>query len=123
MLPPQLFRYRGLVAANVAAMLFSFGMFGSIFFLAQFFQTVQHLSPLAAGLRILPWTAAPVALASGVDLQTVSRALGHESTAITSRVYLHAVETLQDDAAARIDALLAHRTTSSTASSASGARR
>jgi len=68
MLPPQLFRYRGLVAANVAAMLFSFGMFGSIFFLAQFFQTVQHLSPLAAGLRILPWTAAPVALASGVGL-------------------------------------------------------
>ena len=47
-----------------------------------------------------------LALASGVDVQTVSRALGHESTAITSRIYLHAVETLQDDAAARIDALL-----------------
>jgi integrase len=47
-----------------------------------------------------------LALASGVDLQTVSRALGHESTAITSRIYLHAIDTLQDDAAARIDALL-----------------
>jgi EmrB/QacA subfamily drug resistance transporter len=68
MLPPQLFRYRGLVAANVAAGLFSFGMFGSIFFLAQFFQTVQHASPLAAGLRILPWTAAPVVLAAGVGI-------------------------------------------------------
>jgi len=47
-----------------------------------------------------------LALASGVDLHTVSRALGHESTAITSRIYLQAVETLQDEAAARIDALL-----------------
>jgi integrase len=47
-----------------------------------------------------------LALASGVDLQTVSRALGHESTAITSRIYLHAIEALQEDAAARIDALL-----------------
>jgi integrase len=42
-----------------------------------------------------------LALASGVDLQTVSHALGHESTAITSRVYRHAIEALQDDAAAR----------------------
>lgn len=47
-----------------------------------------------------------LALASGVDLQTVSRALGHESTAITSRIYVHAIEALQEDAAARIDALL-----------------
>ena len=56
-----------------------------------------------------------LALASGVDLQTVSRALGHESTAITSRIYLHAVETLQDDAAARIDALLGNAVTSALA--------
>ncbi len=47
-----------------------------------------------------------LALTSGVDLQTVSRALGHESVAITSRIYVHAIETLQDEAAARIDALL-----------------
>lgn len=47
-----------------------------------------------------------LALASGVDLQTVSRALGHESVAITSRIYVHAIDTLQADAAARIDALL-----------------
>ena len=45
-------------------------------------------------------------LGSGVDLQTVSRALGHESVAITSRIYVHAVEALQEDQAARIDALL-----------------
>ena len=47
-----------------------------------------------------------LALGSGVDLQTVSRALGHESVAITSRIYVHAVEALQEDQAARIDALL-----------------
>ena len=40
-----------------------FGMFGSIFLLAQFFQTVQHVSPLQAGLRILPWTAMPIFIA------------------------------------------------------------
>jgi len=51
-------------------------------------------------------TFATSAISSGVDLQTVSRALGHESTAITSRVYLHAVQSLQDDAAARIDMML-----------------
>jgi integrase len=33
-----------------------------------------------------------LALASGVDLQTVSRALGHESVAITSRIYVHAID-------------------------------
>jgi nitrate/nitrite transporter NarK len=40
-----------------------FGMFGSIFLLAQYFQTVQGLSPLQSGLRILPWTAMPMFVA------------------------------------------------------------
>jgi MFS family permease len=31
--------------------------------LAQFFQTVQHYSPLQSGLRILPWTAMPIFIA------------------------------------------------------------
>ena len=47
----------------MTALLFSFGMFGSIFFLTQFLQTVQGLSPLAAGIRVLPWTAMPMLLA------------------------------------------------------------
>ena len=63
MLPLRLFRDRTFSAANVASLLFSFGMFGSIFLLAQFLQTAQHLSPLAAGLRILPWTAMPILVA------------------------------------------------------------
>jgi MFS family permease len=40
-----------------------FGMFGAIFFISQFFQTVQGLSPFQSGLRILPWTAMPMLVA------------------------------------------------------------
>jgi EmrB/QacA subfamily drug resistance transporter len=63
MLPMQFFRDRTFALTNVASLFMSFGMFGSIFFLAQFFQTVQHYSPLQSGLRILPWTAMPMLIA------------------------------------------------------------
>jgi EmrB/QacA subfamily drug resistance transporter len=63
MLPMRFFRNRTFALANVAALLMSFGMFGSIFLLAQFFQTVQGYSPLGSGLRILPWTAMPMLVA------------------------------------------------------------
>jgi EmrB/QacA subfamily drug resistance transporter len=63
MLPMRFFRNRTFSLANVASMLMSFGMFGSIFLLAQFFQTVQGYSPLGSGLRILPWTAMPMIVA------------------------------------------------------------
>jgi len=63
MLPMQLFRSRGFALTNAASLLMFFGMFGSIFLLAQFLQVVQHYSPLQAGLRTLPWTAMPVFIA------------------------------------------------------------
>ena len=63
MLPMRFFRNRTFALANTASLFFSFGMFGSIFLLAQFFQTVQHFSPLSSGLRILPWTAMPMIIA------------------------------------------------------------
>ena len=63
MLPMRFFRNRTFALANVASLLMFFGMFGSIFFIAQFFQTVQGLSPLQSGLRILPWTAMPMLVA------------------------------------------------------------
>jgi EmrB/QacA subfamily drug resistance transporter len=63
MLPLRLFRSRTFSAANIVSMLMTFGMFGSIFLLAQFFQVVQHYSPLQAGLRTLPWTIMPVFVA------------------------------------------------------------
>jgi EmrB/QacA subfamily drug resistance transporter len=63
MLPLRLFRSRSFTAANLVSMLMTFGMFGSIFLLAQFFQVVQGYSPLEAGLRTLPWTFMPVVVA------------------------------------------------------------
>src|SRR5215208_309327 len=63
MLPMRFFRDRAFAAANSASLLMYFGMFGSIFLLAQFLQTVQGHSPLGAGLRVLPWTAMPMVVA------------------------------------------------------------
>ena len=63
MLPLSFFRNRTFAAANAASLLMFFGMFGSIFLLAQFFQVIQGYSPLQAGLRILPWTAMPIFVA------------------------------------------------------------
>ena len=60
MLPMRLFASRAFSATNIASVLMFFGMFGSIFLLAQFLQTVQHYSPLSAGLRTLPWTGMPI---------------------------------------------------------------
>ena len=56
MLPLRFFRNRTFAAANGVSVAMYFGMFGSIFLLTQFLQTVQHYSPLAAGLRMLAWT-------------------------------------------------------------------
>jgi EmrB/QacA subfamily drug resistance transporter len=91
MLPLRLFRNAQFTATNLASVGMYFGMFGSIFLLTQFLQTVQGISPLGAGLRILPWTLltmliAPVAgvlsdrvggrplMVTGLALQAVSLA-------------------------------------------------
>jgi EmrB/QacA subfamily drug resistance transporter len=63
MLPMRFFRNRTFAAANVSSLFMFFGMFGSIFLLTQFLQTVQGHSPLDAGLRVLPWTAMPIFIA------------------------------------------------------------
>jgi EmrB/QacA subfamily drug resistance transporter len=63
MVPLRFFRNRAFSAANVTSLLMSFGMFGSIFLLAQFFQVVQGYTPLQAGIRTLPWTAMPILVA------------------------------------------------------------
>ncbi len=51
MLPMRFFRSRAFSAANGVSLAMYFGVFGSIFLLAQFFQVTQGLSPLEAGLR------------------------------------------------------------------------
>ena len=63
MMPLSLFRSRGFSLVNLVTLTFSAGAFGAVFLLAQFFQVVQGLSPLDAGIRTLPWTMAPMVVA------------------------------------------------------------
>ncbi|MFL5842222.1 MAG: MFS transporter, partial [Thermoleophilaceae bacterium] len=63
MLPMRFFRSRAFSATNAVSLAMFFGAFGSIFLLAQFFQTTQGYSPLEAGLRTLPWTGMPMIVA------------------------------------------------------------
>ena len=101
MLPPRFFRNRTFSATNGASVAMYFGMFGSIFLLTQFLQTVQGYSSLGAGVRLLAWTGvtmfvAPVAgmmsdryggrpfMAAGLALQAI--ALGWMAAIITPTV-------------------------------------
>lgn len=63
MLPMGFFRSRAFAATSGVSLAMTFGIFGAIFLLAQFFQTVQGYSPLEAGLRTLPWTGMPMLVA------------------------------------------------------------
>jgi predicted MFS family arabinose efflux permease len=60
MLPMRLFRHRSFSIINVASLLMFLGMFGAIFLLSQYLQTVGGYSPMEAGVRMLPWTAMPM---------------------------------------------------------------
>ena len=66
MTPMRFFRSRAFASGIAASTLFYASMYGVLFILPQFFQNGQNLGALAAGLRLLPWTAtllvvAPVA--------------------------------------------------------------
>jgi EmrB/QacA subfamily drug resistance transporter len=56
-LPLRLFAHATRSAANLARGLLYAGMYGMFFFLSQFFQDVQRLSPLVAGVAFLPMPA------------------------------------------------------------------
>ncbi|WP_082812476.1 MFS transporter [Cellulomonas timonensis] len=63
LIPLHLFRARSFTIANITGFAFSLGIFGSVFLLAQYLQVALGHSPLEAGLRTLPWTAAPMLVA------------------------------------------------------------
>ncbi|MFC8198228.1 DHA2 family efflux MFS transporter permease subunit [Streptomyces sp. NPDC057298] len=63
MLPMGMFRNRAFSAVNAGGLLMSVGMFGVVFLITQFMQTIQHLSPTEAGVRMLAWTAMPLLVA------------------------------------------------------------
>src|SRR5690349_22732457 len=63
MMPLSLFRSDGFSAANATMLLTNMGMFGVIFLVSQFLQSVLGYTPLSAGVHGLPWTAAPAVTA------------------------------------------------------------
>jgi MFS transporter len=87
MLPLRLFRSRPFAAVNTVALLFSAGVFGAIFLLAQFLQVSQGMTPLEAGLRTLPWTMAPMVIAPLTGLVLVGR-FGTRAPIVTGLVLL-----------------------------------
>lgn len=60
LIPLRMYRVRAFMLSNFVSFSMYFGVFGSIFFLAQFLQGPMGYSPFEAGLRTLPWTAAPM---------------------------------------------------------------
>jgi len=79
MLPMEFFANRGFAVTNAVSLAMYFGMFGSIFFLSQFLQTVLHNSPLEAGVKLLVWTGA---------VMVVSPAAGFLSERYGSRMFM-----------------------------------
>ena len=72
MLPPALFRDPTFSAANAVGAILSFGFYGELFLMSLFFQQVQHRSPLATGLALLPQTAV-ISLMNFVSGQITAR--------------------------------------------------
>ena len=60
MLPLALFRQRSFASANAVSFCMYASLFGAAFLMAQFLQTALGHSPLGAGIRMLPWTGAPM---------------------------------------------------------------
>jgi integrase len=54
-------------------------------------------------------TCATLLLGAGVPVHVVSQRLGHAKASITSDVYAHVVGTMQQEAAAKLGALLGNR--------------
>ena len=63
MLPLRLFRVRAFSAASAAGFLTTAAIFSAAFLTVQYFQLGLGYSPLATGLRLLPWTATPMVVA------------------------------------------------------------
>jgi len=78
MLPLHFFKNMSFTGANVAMTFIMFSLFGSIFFLSQYLQTVLGYTALEAGLRMVP-LAVTVALVSASSAR-VSRRLGTKRT-------------------------------------------
>ncbi len=63
MLPLEFFRQRTFASTNAVSFFMYAGLFGALFLMSQFLQSCLGYSPLAAGLRLLPWAAPPMIIA------------------------------------------------------------
>ncbi len=63
MMPLRLFGSLSFSAASVTAALMSAALTAAAFLVSQYFQGALGMSPLNAGLRLLPWTATPLVVA------------------------------------------------------------
>jgi integrase len=76
-------------------------------YLAKHFRSILDLAGLPRiRLYDLRHSAATIALAAGVSPKVVSEQLGHASTAFTLDTYAHVLPHMQDEAAARVEAML-----------------
>ncbi|MER5211787.1 MFS transporter [Streptomyces sp. NPDC002838] len=70
MLPLSFYRVRAFTLTNVVSAAMYFGVFGSLFLLAQYLQIVPPRTPLEAGVRTLAWTLMPMFVAPVAGLLT-----------------------------------------------------
>jgi EmrB/QacA subfamily drug resistance transporter len=81
LMPPKLFRSRGVVGANLAMFCFGASMFAMWFFLTLYLQEVLRYSPLVTGFTFLPQTAA---IAAGATISgRLSPRLGPRNVLVT----------------------------------------
>ena len=76
-------------------------------YLAKHFRSILDFAELPRiRLYDLRHSAATIALAAGVSSKVVSEQLGHASTAFTLDAYAHVLPHMQDEAVARVEAML-----------------
>jgi len=63
MVPLRIFRRSGFLAATMAGFSMAGSSSAATFLMAQYLQTALGLSPLAAGLKLIPWTGGPLVIA------------------------------------------------------------
>jgi len=73
-LPMRFFKNMSFTGANVAMTLGSFSIAALLFFVSQYFQSVQGHSPLAAAVRIMP--TATLCMVSAIVAARIARAIG-----------------------------------------------
>jgi EmrB/QacA subfamily drug resistance transporter len=63
LVPTNLFRARSFSAANGVSICIYASLSGGVYLMSQFFQIAQHMSPIAAALRFVPWPAPALVVA------------------------------------------------------------